>query len=264
MIAPELMGHVAIPFKWKEFSFHRGCSFNARSILDAGRIAGGKESKEGRQTVFCTPSDPWRHETEEEFDGDITKPRKVHYKSKCTYSQDTVYWIHLAKAQKKELTFWQTRSHATIVHDSVLADCIGEKTLHQKTLYASACSDNNSQKCLVLTAAAATAAARHLGEHRETCTKAHQQAAGTRLQRKIHLKLISRFNEFHKLQYLKIRKECQKFWKWFTSCELDSKPNRSLEIWRRKDNPPNNSKNWEILNCMNWERFPKQFNAQRA
>ena len=52
MIAPELMGHVAIPFKWKEFLFHRGCSFNLKSISDAGLMASGKESKEGRQTVF--------------------------------------------------------------------------------------------------------------------------------------------------------------------------------------------------------------------
>ena len=51
MIALEPMGHVPIPFKWKEFLFHRGYSFNLNSILDAGLIAGGKESKEGRQTV---------------------------------------------------------------------------------------------------------------------------------------------------------------------------------------------------------------------
>ena len=28
LIAPELMGHVAIPYKWKEILFHRGCSFD--------------------------------------------------------------------------------------------------------------------------------------------------------------------------------------------------------------------------------------------
>ena len=59
MLAPELMGQVAIPFNWKQFLFHRGCSFNLKSILDAALIAGGKESKEGRQTVFFTPLDPW-------------------------------------------------------------------------------------------------------------------------------------------------------------------------------------------------------------
>ena len=33
VIAPELMGHVAIPYKWKEFLFHRGCSSDGTSIL---------------------------------------------------------------------------------------------------------------------------------------------------------------------------------------------------------------------------------------
>ena len=54
VIAPELMGHVAIPTRWKEFLFHRGCSFDVTSILRSGLIAGGMESKEGRQTVFFT------------------------------------------------------------------------------------------------------------------------------------------------------------------------------------------------------------------
>ena len=62
--------------------------------------------------------------SEEEFDGDLSKPRKVHCKSKWKHSQGAVYWIHLAKAQEKGLTFLQTRSHAIFVHDSVPADCI--------------------------------------------------------------------------------------------------------------------------------------------
>ena len=59
--------------------------------------------------------------------------------SKWTHSQDAVYWIHLAKAQEKGRTLWQTRSHAIIVHDSVPPDCIekvisekGERTLYQR------------------------------------------------------------------------------------------------------------------------------------
>ena len=47
MIALELMSHVAIPFKWIESLFHRECSFNVKSILEARLIEGGKESQEG-------------------------------------------------------------------------------------------------------------------------------------------------------------------------------------------------------------------------
>ena len=49
MTAPELMGHLAIPYNWKDFLFHRGSSFNVTSILKSGLIAGGQE-KQGRKT----------------------------------------------------------------------------------------------------------------------------------------------------------------------------------------------------------------------
>ena len=38
-IEPELMGHVATPFNWKPFLFHRACSLNLKSILEAGLVA---------------------------------------------------------------------------------------------------------------------------------------------------------------------------------------------------------------------------------
>ena len=41
LTAPELMGHVCIPYKWKEFLFHRACSYDVTSILKSGLIAGG-------------------------------------------------------------------------------------------------------------------------------------------------------------------------------------------------------------------------------
>ena len=43
IIAPELMRHVLLPDKWKEFIYHKGCSFNMNSILEHGLIARGKD-----------------------------------------------------------------------------------------------------------------------------------------------------------------------------------------------------------------------------
>ena len=54
-----------LSFNWKQFVFHQGCSFNFKSVLEAGLIAGRRESREGRQTVFFTPLDPWGDEIEE-------------------------------------------------------------------------------------------------------------------------------------------------------------------------------------------------------
>ena len=51
------------------------------SNLPAGFIAVGKDTEEGRQTVFFTPSGPVGEKTEEEHD-DLSRQRKEHYKNK--------------------------------------------------------------------------------------------------------------------------------------------------------------------------------------
>ena len=58
-IMPELMVYVSIPYDWKEFIYHKGSAFDHWSTIKTGLVAGGKESKEGRQIVFFTPLDPF-------------------------------------------------------------------------------------------------------------------------------------------------------------------------------------------------------------
>ena len=65
LVAPELMGQVAIPYKWREFMFHRGCSFSVTSIFTSGLIAGGRAGKEGKQTIFFTPPNPFGYNPDE-------------------------------------------------------------------------------------------------------------------------------------------------------------------------------------------------------
>ena len=129
MIAPELMGHVALPYKWKEFLFHRGCSYNVQPILKSGLIAGGRGSKQGGQTIFFTPLNPFGpNPDEEKLSDDLSKRRKAQYKT----NQDAVYRINLARAQDKGLQFWQTRSHAIIVCSTVPVDCIYKWSLKKE------------------------------------------------------------------------------------------------------------------------------------
>ena len=47
---PELMGYVRIPYHWKKYVYHRGCSFSLQSILENGLIPGGHGGDKGRQT----------------------------------------------------------------------------------------------------------------------------------------------------------------------------------------------------------------------
>ena len=103
-INPELMEHIPIPYNWKEFIFHWGCSFSIQSILENGLILDGKESKEGRQTIFFTPLDPFEANSgAEEPRNDNTIPQKVHYHSYWKRDQDAVHWIKLSRAQDQRL-----------------------------------------------------------------------------------------------------------------------------------------------------------------
>ena len=67
MISLEMLGDVLLPHNWKEFVFHRGSSFNLTSTLQAGLIAGGREARETRHTVFFTSLNPRGTDVEEEF-----------------------------------------------------------------------------------------------------------------------------------------------------------------------------------------------------
>ena len=126
-VGPAQLDNVEIPHGWREYIHHVSCSRFVHSIFQAG----GKDAKEGRQTVFCTALDSMSNEPDEEYQ-DLTRPRGVQYKCKWILHQAAIYWINLRKVQYKGLKFWQTRSHAIILYDSVPADCT-EKEVNTKT-----------------------------------------------------------------------------------------------------------------------------------
>ena len=124
---PELMEYIRIPYNWKGYIFHRGCSFSIQSILENGLIPGEKESDKGRQTVFFTPLNPFGGDSDEEEPRDDCAAQflgKVHCHSHWKRNQDAVYWIKLSRAQDQGLQFWQPKSHAIIVHGPVPGDRI--------------------------------------------------------------------------------------------------------------------------------------------
>ena len=55
---------------------------------------------------------------------DLTKPRLASYKQKWKVHQDTVYGVDFQLAQRKGLKFYQTRSNAIILFDTLPAYCI--------------------------------------------------------------------------------------------------------------------------------------------
>ena len=66
--------------------------------VGAGLIAGGKDTKEGRQTVLFTALEPMSNESDEEYQ-DVSGPRKVHHESMWQVTQDAVDGINLREAQ---------------------------------------------------------------------------------------------------------------------------------------------------------------------
>ena len=57
---------------------------------------------------------------------DMTKSRVPIYKLNWKAHQNSVYWVNLKLAPRKELTFYQTRSNAIILHDTLPSFCVEE------------------------------------------------------------------------------------------------------------------------------------------
>ena len=123
------------------------------SITEIGLVAGGKERKELRQTIFFTPLDPFNSDADEaESITDTTKPRKVKYQIDWRPEQDAVYWIHLSTAQNAGPEFWQTGSNAIITYQSVPKECVvkgcqrkWEKRIVRETAHTSRTTKSNTQ-----------------------------------------------------------------------------------------------------------------------
>ena len=60
-----LMNYVMVPYRWKQCIYHVGQARDQYSIAEAGLVAGGKERKEGMQTIFFTPLDPFNSDADE-------------------------------------------------------------------------------------------------------------------------------------------------------------------------------------------------------
>ena len=125
IISPRVMNYVMIPYIFKRFIHHVGRARDRYSFAEIGLVAGGKERKEGRQTTFFIPLDPFNSDADEaESITDTTNPRKVQYQIHWRPEQDAVYWTHVSTAQDAGLEFWQTGSNAIITYQSVPKECV--------------------------------------------------------------------------------------------------------------------------------------------
>ena len=107
-----------------EYTDHIGCAINLHSIMNSGLIPGGQILSK-RQTVFFTSVDPMNKEQKDLEVINLDAPRLAWNKQKKWKNhQKTVYWVHMKLAQQKVLKFYQTRSIAIILYDTLPAYCI--------------------------------------------------------------------------------------------------------------------------------------------
>ena len=124
LIDPSLQDNVLIPNDFFEYIYHIGCAINLHSIMNSGLIPGGQNLSK-RQTEFFTPVDPMNKEHKDPDTVDLKAPRLARYlQTAWKKHQNTVYWVDIKLAQKKGFKFYQTRSNAIILHETLPAYCI--------------------------------------------------------------------------------------------------------------------------------------------
>ena len=114
-----LQDNVLIPNNILEYIYHIGCAIALHSITNSGLIPGGHNLSKERQKVILTAVNPLNKEHKDPFEIDLNVPQK-----KWKRHQDTVYWVDIQLAQQKGFKFYQTRSDAIILYDTLPVCCI--------------------------------------------------------------------------------------------------------------------------------------------
>ena len=124
-IDPSLQDNVFIPDNFFEYIYHIGCAINLHPITNSGLTPGGQILGKERQTVFFTAVNPMNKDHRDPQELDFNAPRLAWYKQKkWRRHEDTVCWVDIQLAQQKGLKFYQTRSNAIILYDTLPAYCV--------------------------------------------------------------------------------------------------------------------------------------------
>ena len=124
LIDPSLQDNVLIPNNFFEYTYHIGCATNLHSIENSGLIPGGQNLSK-RQTAFFASVDPMNKEHRDPNKIDLNAPRLAWYKQKTWREhQNTENWVDIKLALRKGFKFYQTRSNAIILYNTLAAYCI--------------------------------------------------------------------------------------------------------------------------------------------
>ena len=117
-IDPLLQDNVEIPDGFCKYIYHVGCAIHLHAIINSLLISGGQKLS-NRQTVFFLLVDPMEREHEGLATIDLGAPRLAQYTHKA--------WKYIktrCKTCSEGFKFYQTRSNAIILYDTLPAYCI--------------------------------------------------------------------------------------------------------------------------------------------
>ena len=115
LVDPSLQDNVLIQDGFFKYIYHVGCAINLHSIINSGLIPGGQHLSK-RQTVFFLPVNPMNKVHKDPEKIDLEAPRLPRY-------MHTAYWVDIKLAQEKGLKYYQTRSNAVILYNTLPAYC---------------------------------------------------------------------------------------------------------------------------------------------
>ena len=102
-----------------QYIYHVGCAIDLLSIINSGLTVGGQNSSR-RQTVLFQLVDPMDISNEDLDVIDLSVPRRAqNLHNAWKRHQDAVYWVDINLAIKKGLTFFQSRSNAIILQETI-------------------------------------------------------------------------------------------------------------------------------------------------
>ena len=107
---PALTEYTLMPHNWKEYTFHKGMSWNSQPMSGSGIIPGGKENDKARQAVLLTPLNPFGNDPDNE-----KKKKKTSWWSHCSSEGTLPNLLETIKMQKKE----SGRSRISILSDKI-------------------------------------------------------------------------------------------------------------------------------------------------
>ena len=139
LIDLQLQDNVTIQNNFFQYIYHVGCAFNLHSVISSGLVSECQSSSK-RQTVCFLLVDLMDKSHKDPDVIDLSVPRHAQYFHKAwKRHQDAENWVDINLAITKGLKFYQTRSIAIILQETLPAYCIPKvvgmkigEVLHEK------------------------------------------------------------------------------------------------------------------------------------